>query len=104
MQRKPCNFSEDRMRMAVLGGFLGSGKTTWLRHQLHEGVFNGAFVIVNDAVETPVDDALLQGSSGLRFWQGAAHVVWGRPISLHFCARFVMNEASRRKIDSNASF
>ena len=48
------------MRLTVLGGFLGSGKTTWLRHQLHHGCFGDAFVIVNEAAETPVDDALLR--------------------------------------------
>jgi G3E family GTPase len=45
--------------MTVLGGYLGSGKTTWLRHQLHHGQLNDAFVIVNEAAETPVDDAVL---------------------------------------------
>ena len=47
------------MRLTVLGGFLGSGKTTWLRHQLHHGLLAGAFVVVNEAAETAVDDALL---------------------------------------------
>lgn len=51
--------AEGRIRLTVLGGYLGSGKTTWLRHQLHEGAFAGAHVIVNEAAETPVDDALL---------------------------------------------
>ena len=50
---------EGRMRMTVLGGYLGSGKTTWLRHQLHHGRFKDAFVIVNEAAETAVDDAIL---------------------------------------------
>ena len=50
---------DGRMRMTVLGGYLGSGKTTWLRHQLHHGQFKDAFVIVNEAAETPVDDAFL---------------------------------------------
>jgi G3E family GTPase len=78
MRKKPCNFSEDRMCMAVLGGFLGSGKTTWLRHQLHEGVSNGAFVIVNEAVETPVDDALLQNSSELAVLAGGCACCVGK--------------------------
>jgi G3E family GTPase len=50
---------DGRMRMTVLGGYLGSGKTTWLRHHLHHGQLNDAFVIVNEAAETPVDDAVL---------------------------------------------
>ena len=51
---------ERRLRLTVLGGYLGSGKTTWLRHQLHVGTFGpNTHVIVNEAAETPVDDALL---------------------------------------------
>jgi G3E family GTPase len=66
------------MRLTVLGGFLGSGKTTWLRHQLHHGVFKGAFVIVNEAAETPVDDALLQGSSKLAVLAGGCACCVGK--------------------------
>ena len=36
---------DGRVRLTILGGFLGSGKTTWLRHQLHAGAFAGAFVV-----------------------------------------------------------
>jgi G3E family GTPase len=50
---------EGRIRMTVLGGYLGSGKTTWLRHQLHHGQFKDALVILNEAAETPVDGAVL---------------------------------------------
>ena len=51
---------EGRLRLTVLGGYLGSGKTTWLRHQLHAGSFGPHVqVVVNEAAETPVDDALL---------------------------------------------
>lgn len=53
---------DGRMRLTLLGGFLGSGKTTWLRHQLHHGRLADAFVIVNEAAETSVDDALLTRS------------------------------------------
>jgi G3E family GTPase len=57
--------TEGRMRLTVLGGFLGSGKTTWLRHQLHHGLLADAFVVVNEAAETPVDDVLLSQSAEL---------------------------------------
>lgn len=50
---------DGRMRLTILGGYLGSGKTTWLRHQLHQGSLGAVHVIVNEAAETPVDDALL---------------------------------------------
>ncbi len=66
------------MRLTVLGGFLGSGKTTWLRHQLHAGTFKGTFVIVNEAAETPVDDALLQGSSRLAVLAGGCACCVGK--------------------------
>lgn len=51
---------DGRLRLTVLGGYLGSGKTTWLRHQLYADSFGpNVHVIVNEAAETPVDDALL---------------------------------------------
>jgi G3E family GTPase len=61
---------DGRVRLTVLGGYLGSGKTTWLRHQLHEGAFKDALVIVNEAAGTPVDDALLGGASRLEVLAG----------------------------------
>ena len=50
---------QNRIRLLVLSGFLGSGKTSWLRHQLHEGRLRERAVIVNEAAAAPVDDALL---------------------------------------------
>jgi G3E family GTPase len=76
--KRPFDLAESRMRLTVLGGFLGSGKTTWLRHQLHAGVFKGAYVIVNEAAETPVDDALLQGSSKLSVLAGGCACCVGK--------------------------
>ena len=61
---------DGRIRLTVLGGYLGSGKTTWLRHQLHAGTFKDPFVIVNEAAETPVDDALLARASGIEVISG----------------------------------
>lgn len=51
---------DPRVRLTVLAGFLGSGKTTWLRHQLRHGVFLNARVIVNEAAALPLDDQLLR--------------------------------------------
>ena len=50
---------DSRLRLTILGGYLGSGKTTWLRHQLFDGAFGNAHILVNEAAETPVDDTLL---------------------------------------------
>lgn len=62
--------AEGRIRLTILGGYLGSGKTTWLRHQLHAGRFSHALIIVNEAAETPVDDALLGQSNQLEVLAG----------------------------------
>lgn len=50
---------DGRLKLTIIGGFLGSGKTTWLRHHLHKGQFATAHVLVNEAAGTPVDDSLL---------------------------------------------
>jgi G3E family GTPase len=60
-----------RLRLSIIGGYLGAGKTTWLRHQLHEGQFgNAPHVIVNEAARAAVDDALLSGCAGLSLIAG----------------------------------
>ncbi len=70
--------ADGRIRLTLLGGYLGSGKTTWLRHQLHQGLFKDTFVIVNEAAETPVDDALLQQSSRLAVLAGGCACCTGK--------------------------
>ncbi|MFI0846461.1 CobW family GTP-binding protein [Mesorhizobium sp. IMUNJ 23232] len=86
--------AETRMRLTVLGGFLGSGKTTWLRHQLHHGQFRDAHVIVNEAAETPVDDALLAKSSALTVLAGGCACCAGR-ADLIVALRTLCDERSR---------
>ncbi len=62
---------DTRLRLTILGGYLGSGKTTWLRHQLHVRAFGPrVHVIVNEAAETPVDDGLLTGAEGITLLAG----------------------------------
>lgn len=63
--------AEGRLRLTLLGGFLGSGKTTWLRHQLHRGAFGHVHVIVNEAADAPVDDALLARADQMTLLAGA---------------------------------
>lgn len=65
------NTAEGRLRLTILGGFLGSGKTTWLRHQLHGCCFGRVHIIVNEAADAPVDDALLQGADQITLLAGA---------------------------------
>jgi G3E family GTPase len=58
------------MRLTILGGFLGAGKSTWLRHQLHHDLLPDVMVVVNEAAHAPVDDALLAHSTRLRVLAG----------------------------------
>lgn len=95
--------SDKRMRLTVLGGFLGSGKTTWLRHQLHDGALSDAFVIVNEAAETAVDDALLGRSAELAVLAGGCACCDGRDglIALlrTVCDRRVSRAAGQAALD-----
>jgi G3E family GTPase len=61
---------DNRRRLTIIGGFLGSGKTTWLRHYLHHGRFGKAIVVVNEAADTPVDDVLLQDAAQIEVLAG----------------------------------
>jgi G3E family GTPase len=70
--------TEGRIGLTILGGFLGSGKTTWLRHQLHAGQYTDALVIVNEAAEAAVDDALLTGAAELSVLAGGCACCTGR--------------------------
>ncbi|PZQ50033.1 MAG: GTP-binding protein [Rhodovulum sulfidophilum] len=54
--------ADGRLPLTIVGGFLGAGKSTWLRHQLRAGVFARHHVIVNEAAETPVDNLLLSAA------------------------------------------
>ena len=61
---------DNRRRLTIIGGFLGSGKTTWLRHHLHHGSFGKGIVVVNEAADTPVDDVLLQSAARIEVLAG----------------------------------
>ena len=91
--------ADGRMRLTVLGGFLGSGKTTWLRHQLHEGALKDAFVVVNEAAETPVDDILLTRSSRIAVLAGGCACCTGRADLLTLLGT-ICDERSRTASDS----
>jgi G3E family GTPase len=71
--------SDGRLPLTLLGGALGSGKTTWARHQLYDGAFGtGVHVLVNEAAEVPVDDQLLAPADGVTVLAGGCACCTGR--------------------------
>ena len=68
--------TDNRLPLMILGGWLGAGKTTWLRHQLHAGL--QAHVIVNEAAGVAVDDALLSQAKGVTVLAGGCACCDGR--------------------------
>lgn len=85
---------DGRIRLTILGGFLGAGKSTWLRHQLHAGRFGEAHVIVNEAAETPVDHLLLVRARRLTLLSGGCACCDGRD-ELIAALREICDAASR---------
>ena len=70
---------KNRMRLTILGGFLGAGKSTWLRHQLFGGKLQHAYVVINEFANAPVDDAILRQAAGLYMLCGTCACCAGRP-------------------------
>lgn len=53
----------ERIPVAIITGFLGSGKTTLIAHLLKQNDMSGALVIVNEFGEVGIDHDLLEASS-----------------------------------------
>jgi G3E family GTPase len=70
--------SSSKAFLTVLGGFLGAGKTTWLRHHLHSGVFRDAIVVVNEAASASVDHVLLGSANRIHVLAGGCACCEGR--------------------------
>ena len=62
--------SQNRLKLIILSGFLGSGKSTWLRHQLYAETFYKPHIIVNEVASQAVDDTLLHSAKALDVLQG----------------------------------
>ena len=77
-RRRLMSASGPRFLLTVLGGFLGAGKTTWLRHHLHSGVFRDAIVIVNEAASAPVDHVLLSSADRIHVLAGGCACCEGK--------------------------
>ena len=77
-RRRFMNASGPRFLLTMLGGFLGAGKTTWLRHHLHSGVFRDAIVVVNEAASASVDHVLLGSANRIHVLAGGCACCEGR--------------------------
>lgn len=62
--------NENRLKVVLLSGYLGAGKTTFLRHALFAGRYGRAHVIVQEAAEQPVDNLLLERAESVRVLTG----------------------------------
>ncbi|MBW7922664.1 MAG: GTP-binding protein [Rubellimicrobium sp.] len=75
----PQGRSDGRLPLTVLGGFLGAGKSTWLRHQLHAGHYRDRHILVNEAALTPVDNLLLHDAARVEVLAGGCACCEGLP-------------------------
>ena len=95
------NPSGPRFLLTILGGFLGAGKTTWLRHHLHSGVFRDAIVVVNEAAGASVDHVLLGSANCIHVLVGGCACCEGRQELLRLLrelsASASMSETSERR-------
>lgn len=90
--------ADGRMRLTILGGFLGSGKTTWLRHQLHENPMRGTLVVVNEVAAVSVDDTLLFRSAQLATLPGGCACCDGKQDFLR-----LMRDVAEQRVDASSS-
>lgn len=93
---------DSRAALTILGGYLGSGKSTWLRHQLRADGLAGADVVVNEAAGTPVDDLLLDAARSLTILAGGCACCEGRETLIAalrgWCDRRVAGTGGRRLV------
>ena len=88
--------SENHLKLTILGGFLGAGKSTWLRHQLFAGTYDAPHVIVNEVASHAVDDTLLAGARKLDVLAGGCVCCDQRAEMLAILHR-ICNDRSRKQ-------
>lgn len=69
---------DNRLNIVLLSGYLGSGKTTWLRHALFTKVFGNVQVFTQEAAQQPVDDLLLGEAMSVTVLTGTAGTPKGK--------------------------
>ncbi len=69
---------DNRLDIVLLSGYLGSGKTTWLRHALFTKAYGNAQVFTQEAAQQPVDDLLLGEAMSVTVLTGTAGTPRGK--------------------------
>lgn len=59
----PDNKIDGKTGVIIVGGFLGSGKTTLIREAIQHPDLKGTVLLINEAAELGVDDRLLRGGA-----------------------------------------
>lgn len=77
-----AEFGADRLKLVLVGGYLGAGKSTWLRHQLYTGAIQNPHLIINEAAELAVDDALFGNRYPVKLLSGGCACCDGRAAFL----------------------
>lgn len=83
--------SDGRITLTILGGFLGAGKSTWLRHQLYAKRFGRLHLIVNEAAQTPVDNLLLARADRVEVLAGGCACCEGKAALIATLRRICAN-------------
>ena len=63
---------DNRLGIILLSGYLGSGKTTWLRHAIFAKSYGNVQVFVQEAAQQPIDDLLLDRAMNVKVLTGKA--------------------------------
>lgn len=93
---------ENRLRLTILGGFLGAGKSTWLRHQLFIKAYDQPHVIVNEVASHAIDDTLLEGAHQLDVLAGGC-VCCDQSSQMIKLLHHICNDRSRWKENDQIS-
>ncbi|MBI0427294.1 CobW family GTP-binding protein [Psychrobacter sp. NG27] len=91
-------FQENRLNVVLLSGYLGSGKTTWLRHALFTKVFGNAQVFTQEAAQQPVDDLLLGEAMSVTVLTGTAGTPKGKEELISALLEVAESRTSGRSI------
>lgn len=90
---------DNRLDIVLLSGYLGSGKTTWLRHALFTKTFGNAQVFTQEAAEQPVDDLLLGEAMSVTVLTGTAGTAKGKEELISALLEVAESRTSRRSSD-----